>query len=1179
MARWRRALTSLPAIIAAGVFALYLLAGYFLVGPVAQWALPRYAQDKLDSRASVTEVKFDPLRLTLRIKNLRLTQPNGSLLAGCRAFYTQLEWSSLLRFAWHLRALDVDGLTVRLAVAKDGRLNWDGLLAALQRSKSPPSKTMPRVLISHLRLSGGDIEYEDASGSKPFATSLSPISLELNDLSTLPRDTGGYTLSASLPALGATLKWSGRIGLNPLFSQGRAALENLSLARASRAIKLPHAWAVDGGVLSVSSNYRVQAPGGRLVLQATDLRLALAKLALAIGHGLKINVERVDVRNGAYDGRTGRAGWQRLDFAGIRLARNGLPMLRLDQGQAAGLGVDLKGHRASLDALKLAGGEVDAGIDAAGRLDWESAFLPAAAHPASAVPAATPAGPTKPWEIALTSLDLSGIGARFADQRFVHPLLLDAQGFHLNAAVAGAVGGAQDDWSVTGIAAGVGPLRMQSGPVAAASIGAINLTGGRFDLAQRSLQVDSLTINAPATRVVREKDGALNWRNFLAQRPSQAAAVAQERPPGRQGGMAPLRFSLARLEVQGANVAVEDLTPPKPMRLDMTEGRIVLSHLSQDLRHPVPMSLALRVGGSGKLVAEGDIVPAQPSGYAQVRLSGLPLAPFAPYVNQFARLRLKSGSASTSGRLEFSVRGRPAVAYRGGFAVDNLAIAEEDSGEPFLGWRSLRGRGLDIALDPGHLNLRELVADRPFGKIIINADKSLNLKNVLRTRGEEKSAAPAAKPGMSSTVEVKKGAGFPISVRQILIHQGDLQFADLSLKPQFGARIEDFGGAISGLSSRADASAQVELDGRVGQYGSAQVRGRLQPFAATDNTDLTLKFRNLEMNPLSPYSGKFAGRLIDSGRLSVDLQYKIKHRQLAGENRFVISQLKLGSAVDSPNAVKLPLDLAIALLENSQGVIDVDIPISGNLDDPKFSYGHLIWQAVLNLLTKVVTAPFRALGALLGVDSNKFGTIDFRYGEAELTPPQLDTLNKVGEALSKRPNLQLVVAPTFDPERDAAALQELTLRREVAQRLRLSVPQGTRPPPIDANDRVTRLAVEELYDQAFPGGISALRAEIKPEDIVALYREAIRRLEKHIVIPQSRLEELARARAQAIVAEMVKAPGMAAGRVSMGQGYAKVEGQAPELAMKLDLRPSPVPAASSPAATPGPAPSAVGPAP
>ena len=172
-----------------------------------------------------------------------------------------------------------------------------------------------------------------------------------------------------------------------------------------------------------------------------------------------------------------------------------------------------------------------------------------------------------------------------------------------------------------------------------------------------------------------------------------------------------------------------------------------------------------------------------------------------------------------------------------------------------------------------------------------------------------------------------------------------------------------------------------------------------------------------------------------------------------------------------------------------------------------------------------------------------------------------------------------MVAPTFDPERDAAALQELTLRREVAQRLRLSVPKGARPPPIDANDRVTRLVLEDLYDQVFPGGISALRAEIKPEDIVALYREAIRRLEKHIVIPQSRLEELARARAQAIVAQMVKTPGMAAGRVSMGQGYAKVESQAPELAMKLDLKPAPVPAASPPAAVPGQAPSAAGPAP
>lgn len=1154
MGRWRRALTSTPAIAAVGIFALYLLVGYFLVGPSVRWALPRYAQDELGSNASVAQVKFDPLRLSLRVIGLRLTQPDGALLAACSQFYARLEWNSLLRFAWHLGEVDVDGLDVRLAVGKDGSFNWNTLLAALRKGKSAPSKSVPRIQVSRLRLADSRIEYVDASRAKPFAAGLNPINLELNDLSTLPRDTGGYLLSAKLPGQGTMLKWSGRIGLNPLFSQGRAALENLDIVRASQAVELPEGWVVKGGTLNVSANYVFQTPQGRPDLQISDLRLALAQLAVALGHGVQLSLAQARIDQGGYDTRYGRAGWNSLDLAGLRLAQPGTPLLQLERARAGGLNVNLKEHRVRLDTLVFAGGEADAGIDAAGRLDWTNAIGSKADEHPAIDRAATARRQSKPWKITLKSVDLSGIDARFTDKRFVQPLLLVAHGLHLTASAAGEFGGAQSALSVKDLATGSGPLRVQSGSTEVASIGAIDMTGGQFDLAQREFSAGSLTIDQPAVHVVREKNGMLNWQAYLKEHPEQATGKAGSHEAGAANAGPPARFSLARLEVQGARITLEDLTPPRPVRLDLTDGHLVLANLSQDWKHPLPLSLALRVGGSGELTAEGRLVPAQGRGMAQLRLVGMPLGPFAPYVNQFARLRLTSGSVSTSGRLAFAAHGRPVASYRGSFAVDKLAIAEEDSGEPFLGWRSLRGRGLDLNFDPSRLNLRELVADQPFGKIIINPDKSVNLKNVLRPQAKATAHESAAKSEASAAGAPATGAAFPISVRQILIRRGDLQFADLSLKPQFGARIEDLGGAISGLSSRPEASAQVELDGRVGRYGSAQVRGRLQPFAATDNTDLTLKFRNLEMNPLSPYSGKFAGRLIDSGRLSVDLQYKIKHRELAGTNRFVMSQLKLGPPVESPDAVKLPLDLAIALLQNSQGIIDVDIPISGNLDDPKFSYGHLIWQAIVNLLTKIVTSPFRALGALLGVDSAKFGAIDFPYGEAILTPPQIDKLDQVGEALGKRPNLELVVAPTFDPERDVAALQEMALRRDVAEGLRLSVPAGTRPPPIDVHDRVTRLVLEDLYDKAFPGGISALRAEIQPRDIAALYQEAVQRLEKHIVIPQSQLQELARARAQAVVDQMKQVGGMA-GRVAMGQDYAKVESEAPELAIKLDVKP------------------------
>ena len=196
-----------------------------------------------------------------------------------------------------------------------------------------------------------------------------------------------------------------------------------------------------------------------------------------------------------------------------------------------------------------------------------------------------------------------------------------------------------------------------------------------------------------------------------------------------------------------------------------------------------------------------------------------------------------------------------------------------------------------------------------------------------------------------------KRQAFPVSIETVRIENAALEFADLSLKPQFGTQIHSLTGVINGVSTNASAIAQVELDGKVDDYGAARIRGSVQPFKATNFTDLKLAFTNLEMNRLTPYSGKFAGRRIDSGKLSVDLEYKIKQRQLSGENKFVINKLKLGEKVDSAEAANLPLDLAIAILEDSDGVIDLDLPITGSLDDPKFSYGSIVWKAIRNAVS------------------------------------------------------------------------------------------------------------------------------------------------------------------------------------------------------------------------------------
>ena len=299
------------------------------------------------------------------------------------------------------------------------------------------------------------------------------------------------------------------------------------------------------------------------------------------------------------------------------------------------------------------------------------------------------------------------------------------------------------------------------------------------------------------------------------------------------------------------------------------------------------------------------------------------------------------------------------------------------------------------------------------------------------------------------------------------VQNAKLDFTDLSLRPQFGARIYELDGVVNGLSSSRQSRSQIELDGRVDEFGMARVRGELNPFAPANNTDFNVVFKNVDMVPTSPYTMKFAGYRIAEGKISLDLQYKVRDGQLQGENQIVIDRLTLGERVDSPDAFKLPLELAIAILKDSDGRIDLGLPVSGNLNDPQFSYGALIWKAIGNLLTRIVTAPFRAIGALLGVSGEKLEGIAFDAGSDKLLPPEREKLKQIAQLLAKRPQLKLSVPGHYSDEADGAALRTRAVRQEIDRRAGVKLQPGEDPGPVDLGNRAVRSAVRELYAARF----------------------------------------------------------------------------------------------------------------
>jgi hypothetical protein len=597
--------------------------------------------------------------------------------------------------------------------------------------------------------------------------------------------------------------------------------------------------------------------------------------------------------------------------------------------------------------------------------------------------------------------------------------------------------------------------------------------------------------------------------------------------------------------------------------------------VSDKLDTALPVRASFRVRDGGSFEASGEVIPALPAMDMRLKLADLPLKPAQPYLASVARLTLTGGWLSVDGRATYGKRGPD---FKGGFALRDLRINETETGQRFLAWKSLGSRQLQAS--PAGLAIGELVLAGLDTKVHIDKDKSVNLSHLLRKSDAMPASAPAGTPK-----EKAASPGYLVSIDRIRFVDGAMDFADHSLALPFGTRIHRLRGVVVGLTSRPGAPGQMELDGQVDDFGLARAVGQIDLFNPTRFTDLKVIFRNVEMTRLTPYSATFAGRKINSGKLSLDLEYKIKERQLAGNNQVIMDKLTLGERVDSPEARNLPLDLAIAILQDSDGRIDLDLPVSGSLDDPQFSYGSIIWKAIVNVLTKIATAPFRALGALFG-GSEKFENVAFEAGDAELTPPEREKLMRLATALNKRPNLALTIHGVH-ADVDRIALQDRQLRRAIAERMGLRVAADGDPGPLSTNSPKVQGALEGLFSDRLGGGeLAALKDGFRKANpgelqqnvagkmlsrLTGLFRETrtlsdqeveqlkgadfhavlYERLRQREAVSDAQLQALAAARG-ANVAEILKAASAPVARLSLASPE-KVEGDKRDVPVRLVL--------------------------
>lgn len=439
-------------------------------------------------------------------------------------------------------------------------------------------------------------------------------------------------------------------------------------------------------------------------------------------------------------------------------------------------------------------------------------------------------------------------------------------------------------------------------------------------------------------------------------------------------------------------------------------------------------------------------------------MEALALSPAEPYLQQLARLAIKGGNLSLDGRL--SVSDDEPLVYRGSASVDGLSLAPLDSGdtEPVVGWRAMEIEQLDLSLAQRSLEASRVSIEGGSGRVIIHEDQTTNFKRLLVAHAEGEAPAPEGDDG-------EDAAPLRVSIAGIVLADSRLQFTDHLLPLPFSTRVHNLNGELSTLASDTQTPSTVQLEGQVGEHGLARIEGTIHAWQPTQDTDVTLTFRNLVVPGYSPYTLAFAGRRIAKGRMDLDLGYRIADGKLEGSNAIVLHDLELGEKVEIPGAMDLPLSLAVALLKDSEGVIKMDIPVTGDLGDPHFELGGAIRSAIGDVIGNIVSAPFRFLASLVGAGEDDLQRIAYPAGRSDLTPPQRQRVGLLRKALVKRPALALELAGPFDPNVDGPALKRQRAVEQLAEWLR---EQGGEVSSPDLTAESTQDAMEAIFSSAYP---------------------------------------------------------------------------------------------------------------
>ena len=1122
---------------------VYTFVGFFFLPWFITQKVPNIIKDKTGINISIEKAHFNPYTFELQLSNIAVDDLKKQLVFKLKNFYVNYTIFGLLDKTFLFSSVTVDSPTLYALIDKHGNINLNNILPKKEReqkSQNSEKTSLPSILVRKIDIKNGQIKIKDDRENKKFKVDLGPYNFMAHDISTKRGELNAYSFETLINDE-SKLSWRGGMSIEPLKLYGRLTLKDLKLPKIYKyvlpdidsSLETGSLWLTLPYQIDISKKIRFRIDHARVHLVDIKLKEKKSSKILLNARNIKVNDFNLDwpkqdilienfkisdtdiypklLKNSKLNfaeaffiktekksdtNRTKTAkSWSYL-LKNAKIARTNIYFDNQNmkkETKTALTQISLHVKNISSNKQSLIGYKLSSNLNNSSNISISGNII------------------QKPLST-ISHLKLTNI----LPTDFIN--YLDP---YINFKLKSASIDAQVDINATF------EKNLNLEAVSSSSLNnlVINSKDGKelvnfqkfaingldVKFPKQSIAINNISLTKAFINAKLEKNGDVNLLKAFV------ATDKKKQNKKESKKIKPWKFLIKNTNIDRSTIAFLDKTVEIPTKSRLSNISLHVKNISSNQKSPIKYTLKSRLNKKTDIKLLGKVVQKPLLLSSKIDLKRINVVDFTNYFSSYINFKLKDAYIDLSGNIEANLGKNPKIKLYLNTSVNSLLINSQDN-KKLLKWKKLSINGIKFQNSPMAISIKTVNLDKPYIRAHIAKNRSTNFSNLIK-KSQEK------------TEKKEKWTHFKLKIGDIKLVDGMTDFSDASLPFPFHTNIHDLNGYITTLDFDSTTPSKLKLDGKIDRYGYADIKGVLLPFKIKQKADIDVLLKNINLSSLTPYSGKFLGYKIKNGKLSMDLNYKISQASLIGKNKINIDTLDLGESVKSKDAVNLPLKLALALLKDSNNQIDINLPVSGDMNNPDFSYGGIVWKAIGHMITGIVTAPFKFLGSILGIKGEDLKAIDFESGSYKIISSEVEKLDNLNKIMGKRPNIKLEIMGGYNKTIDAKALQNQKIEKLINLKL-VKLKKETNATKVDNYGKV----LKNLYIEKFSApkytklkqkftilqkvdDNKNKKQKVKTKivlDITAFNTKMQKELAQAIKIPKSELISLANKRANAI---------------------------------------------------------------